>query len=814
LEILDLRAFNGPNIYIQGPAVLLEVKVYKWEYEQVGYLEKSIIKKFENYNRLNLLPIKTGVIIEDVNSFIERVLSLCLYIKTLVGDELGCGKCKHIGENEFYMVFTCSSTAIGNACGLLAIRIINSILKGTEIDLDCELRGIECLKSRYSYGPGMKAIIKEALDREIPVTEVPCEDVIRLGYGKHQRFITSSALEGNGIPKEIIRNEWLLRSILKEAGLPVVEWESCLSLEEILIHAKEMGYPIFLRSKSKKNLCSLQINSMQDIKVEYLKLRAYGDETIIEKPLYARSYQIVLIDKKVITVAENTSCDIDCAKTSYTDAKCGQGFYSKIYTVYIDPQNVRLAINASQAVKAHIALINLLLPDISRPLKKGSGAVSSISVSPEEIINVVDDVKSREKIASTILNLMFSSEGRPSMPIISVTGTNGKTTTVRMLGKILGLEGYRVGMTTTHGIHINDICIEAGDAAGPKSANRLLNNGEIDIAVLETARGGIIREGLAYDKADVAIFTNMTEDHVGQNGISTIEELLDAKALVIQEVKKDGTCILNADDGLLMKIKGKAGGKLILFGADPQNHYLKEHLCSGGCGVFRQGDNIFIQEGELKELIINVADIPATIDGGLIHNIYNSMAAIGAAYTLKIPYRTIVRALNAFSCDPRVNPGRFNIYELGGIKVILDFGHNIDGYRVTIEGLKSLKPGRLVGIIGIPGNRNNEEIRKVGKLCGKNFDRILIREDLDLRGRQPEEVADIILLGAIDAGMDRNSVEIVPDEQKALKKLLSEAQNGDVIAVFYDKIDPLEEIIKKYLKSEAFKKKRAILSPH
>lgn len=391
-----------------------------------------------------------------------------------------------------------------------------------------------------------------------------------------------------------------------------------------------------------------------------------------------------------------------------------------------------------------------------------------------------------------------------TIPIVSITGTNGKTTTTRMISRIIKNAGYTVGTTTTHGIYINDKCLEEGDTTGPKSARRILYHKEIDAAVLETARGGIIRDGLAYKKADVAVFTNLTEDHLGIDGINTMEELLYVKSLVIEAVKDDGACILNADDSWIMKVKEKANGKLVLFSLDESNPLLVEHINNRGWAVYKKGNSIFVAYNGIDKEVIKVSDIPATLNGGLKHNIYNSMAAIGACFSLKLPLEIICDALRTFSCDADVNPGRFNVFDMGEFKVVLDYGHNIDGYRVTIDGLKSLNSSRLVGIIGVPGDRRNEDIERIGRLSGNSFDKIIIKEDKDLRERKPFEVAKLLLKGVLEENVDKNNVVIIQSEVEALRNAIINAKNGDVIVVFFEKMEPLVELLKEYRKQDVY----------
>lgn len=384
------------------------------------------------------------------------------------------------------------------------------------------------------------------------------------------------------------------------------------------------------------------------------------------------------------------------------------------------------------------------------------------------------------------------------IPIISITGTNGKTTTARMTAGIMERYGYRVGLTTTHGIYINGRCVRKGDSAGPVSALRVLGDPEVEFAVLETAQGGIIRNGLAYDVADVAVFTNLTVDHLGSGGINTLEDLWKVKVKVVEGVKETGTCVLNADDPWVLKSMKRSRSNILLYSMNFSSSVIQNWINLGKNAIAAIGEDIFLFSNGRKKNIINISGIPATLNGALTHNIYNSMAAIGAALSAGADLRSIRSALSDFDTSPAVNPGRFNQYDLGKFKVVLDFGHNYDGYKVTFEGLRNLNPVRLTGIVGIPGNRRDIDMINIGKLAGCYLDRMIIREDIKLRGRLPYEAGNLIRSGALTAGMAEYAAEIIPDERKGLLKLLSEAQNGEIIVVFYDKIKPLVKIVELY----------------
>jgi cyanophycin synthetase len=383
-----------------------------------------------------------------------------------------------------------------------------------------------------------------------------------------------------------------------------------------------------------------------------------------------------------------------------------------------------------------------------------------------------------------------------NMPIIAITGTNGKTTTTRLIAYTISKAGFKVGMTTTDGIYINGECVLEGDTTGPYSANIVLTNNEVDIAVLETARGGIIRGGLAYELADVAVITNITDDHLGLNGIETLEDLADIKALVGEAVKTDGYVVINGDDFMSRSILNRFKSKLIVFSAHKDNEILDDNIKNGGYGIYIDEGNLCIQNKDMIIPLINIHDIGITIKGALKYNIQNAMAACGALIAFGIDSTIIKKALKDFQCNEELNPGRFNVFDIDGVITILDYGHNIDGYKSVLEGLAKIKHNNLIGVIGVPGDRLDRTTLQVGKISGSYFNKIFIKEDKDRRGRLPKEVAELLKKGVLDSGFSSNDVKIVLDESEALTEALDAANTGDIVIIFFDDYASILSLVK------------------
>jgi len=352
-------------------------------------------------------------------------------------------------------------------------------------------------------------------------------------------------------------------------------------------------------------------------------------------------------------------------------------------------------------------------------------------------------------------------------------------------------------MTSTSGVYIGDECVLRGDNTGPTSAGMVLSSKEVEVAVLETARGGIVRKGLGYDLADVGVITNIAEDHIGIDGMNTLEDLAFAKSLVIEAVKSEGYSVLNADDRFVRYFMERAKSDIILFSKKSNNPIVREHMQKGKKALYVEEDSIFIFNGKSSMALMNVSEIPITYGGIVECNIENSLAAASALYGLNLSVESIREGLATFRPDVESNPGRFNIMDMGNFKVMLDYSHNPAGYSEVMKFLDRIDAKRLVGIIGMPGDRDDSSIYKAGEICSKYFSKIYIKEDNDLRGREPGEVAAIFYDAVISNGSKKENVEIVYSEDRALEKAIMDAEPGDFIVMFYEDFERSVEVVER-----------------
>ena len=452
-------------------------------------------------------------------------------------------------------------------------------------------------------------------------------------------------------------------------------------------------------------------------------------------------------------------------------------------------ENIDYCIRAAKALGLDICGVDICTEDISIPIDKQNGIVMEVNAAPGIRMHHFPSQGKKRDVGKAIVDMLY--EGRPSnIPVISVTGTNGKTTTTRMIGHVLKMMGMNTGITSTDGIYINDKCIHKGDDSGFNSAKTLLLNRDVEAVVLETARGGLVRRGLAYDLADVAVITNITNDHLGLDGIDSMEDLMFVKSLVGEEVKENGYTVINADDKYSKRILDRISCEKIYFSKSKDNELIKENINNGKIAVFIEDNNICVINNHRKYLIMSIDELPISYNGILTYNIENAMAACAALVGLNIDYCMISKGFSDFMpCDD--NEGRFNMFEYYGRKVILDYGHNIEGYKAVLSCINKLKTkNKLIGVVGVPGDRQDNVIKEIGEICCEYLDEIIIKEDKDRRGRSIGEVSQLLKISMLKNSNKKN-VKVYLDEVDALEYAIKISKKDDIIIVFYENIEPL-----------------------
>ncbi len=787
---------------------------------------------------------------------------LIIAIQNRFGYFVKYGQTRQIGNtSKYYIVYEYSNEAFAVECGRRAIEIVEAFAEGNTVDLEQIMKDLKYIASDTDMGPSTKAIYTAAKRRGIPVNRIGDGSILRLGYGKYTRVVQASLTDGSScIAVDIASDKQMTKKLLTDNNIPVPYGVVVRTEQEAFEAAAKVGYPLVIKPIDSNQGKGVTVNicSEDKIKVAFSEARKYSKKVIVERFVCGRDYRVLVVGDKVCAVAERrpprvtgdglstiaqlvdyenanplrgedhekplTLIKLDDISLNYlktqgyspdTVLKPGQivnlrqngnistGGTAKNCTREIHPKNAQYALAAAKAMGLDIAGIDFSAQDISIPIDNNRGAIIEVNAAPGLRMHLHPSEGAPINVADAILDMMYPPNKPVSIPVAAVTGTNGKTTTTRLIRHTLSLMGYNVGMTSTSGIYVGDECVQKGDNTGPVSAEVILTNKEVDIAVLETARGGIVRRGLGYDLADVGVLINISDDHLGIDGINTIEDLAKTKALVVEAVKHDGYAVLNADDGMTPYILERTRSNVIMFGRGISNPVFKRHCKNPkNIAVFVRESFVWIQRNNKKIPLISLDDIPITFGGIVDCNIENSLAAISALIGLNIPLDVIVKGMSTFQPDMELNPGRFNIFDMGTFKVMIDYSHNIAGYSAVVKFMQRIKAKRLVGIIGMPGDRQDSNLKEVGELCANSFHKIYIKEDIDLRGRRRGEVADIFEQSIISAGAKRENVEIIYRETEALEKAMLDAQPGDLIALFYEEFEPAIHVINRFKKEQ------------
>lgn len=780
---------------------------------------------------------------------------IALELQTIAGSEVSRGLTRSTGEYGVYnVVYQYIQPDLGMEAGKLAIRFVNWLIHkdDPEFSFQEELEELILIAERLAYGPSTKALVEEAERRGIPVIRLdPSRSLVQMGYGIYQRRVWATvSSETSDIAVDIAGNKRLTNQLLHGVGIPVPRGAPVDTFEEALSVARQIGYPIVMKPMDGNHGRGVQINLLNDEDVaksfRYAQDESRSGQVMVESYITGRDYRILVIGGRMIACAERVPAHVigdgtrtigELIEITNSDPRRGIGHekvltripvnqsvtnllekngqtletvpaqgefvplqltgnmstggISRDRTNDIHPDNIEIAEQAAMIIGLDVAGIDIIADDIARPLKDQAGAICEVNAGPGFRMHTHPTEGEPQDVARPVLDTLFPEGTRSRIPITAVTGTNGKTTTCRMIAHIVKMAGKRVGLTTTDGIYIDGTQILKGDMSGPQSAQMVLQNPTVEHAVLETARGGIVRSGLGFDRCDVSVVTNVTGDHLGVGGVDTIEELAEVKAVVPAATWNDGYSVLNADDEWCLKMERRARGEIIYFSMDENNETIRIHLRSRGIAVFlrRQGETetICLAEGKRETTILNVLDIPATFEGRARVNVKNALAATAAAYASNVSMQAIRTGLRSFSTSFFHSPGRLNLLEAGGYRVIVDYCHNVPGMQELVDFVGRLKPTRSLAMISMPGDRRDEDIERFAALAARTFDEIVIREDYQLRGREPGEVAEIVRRSLAENGYPAERVSIVLNELEATDEVMRRATQDDLIVLLADR---------------------------
>jgi cyanophycin synthetase len=791
----------------------------------------------------------------DDGTWLGHVMEhIALELQAVIGVNVGFGKTRSAGAPGVYnVVYECEERATGIMAGEIALELIEHLVAQEDYPLAEKIQELRETNDRHALGPSTKAIVDAAKRRGIPHIRLDDWNLVQLGYGARQKKIQATiASTTSYIGVEIAGDKDLTKSILHFHGVPVPRGETCRTIEAALDIAHDVGWPVVVKplDASQGRGIATNIRSEAELRAAFEEAQQHRKTVVVEKHLEGSDYRLLVIGKKFVAAAQRipahvvgdgehsirqlieianedprrgeshekvlTKIKIDCATERLlamhgrtldsvpaagetiglkTTANLSTGGTAIDVTDRVHPANVELAERIACLVDLDIAGIDVVAPSVETPLDENGGGIVEVNAAPGFRMHLAPTEGEPRPVGEAVVDMLFPPGSESRIPIITITGTNGKTTTARLCAHIARQAGKCVGLTTTEGIYIRDRLVERGDTTGPQSAAVVLRDPSVNFAVLETARGGILRAGVGYDWSNAAVVTNIAEDHLGMRDIHTLEDLADVKAVTVGRVLPDGFAILNAEDAMTPLIRKRADCKLALFSLDPSNAAFRGHVAAKGLGATVENGWIVLYDKTLRFSVCEVTSVPITFGGKAKFNIANALAASLATYATRIPLFDITAGLMSFFQSGFTTPGRLNFVDFGEFRVLMDYAHNPAALAAFCELVRALPHNRLTAVFGLPGDRRDRDLRAAARIVASTFDRFIIREDHDLRGRAPGEVAALIHSALREGGVGEERVTERHDEAEALKLAIGEARPEDLIVLFVDKAEISQRLV-------------------
>ncbi len=787
------------------------------------------------------------------------------------GAHISRGKTRGAGApGRYNVIYGYWEEQVGVEAGKLAVRIVNHLVKSEPgFEFEPQLERLILLAERRAFGPSTQAIIDEAASRDIPWIRLNEQSLVQLGQGKYQQRIRATMTsKTSALAVDVAGDKKITNQLLAAAGLPVPRSEVVRTDDDAVAAARRIGFPVVTKPLDGNHGrgVGLDLQTERVVRTGFRRAlkESRGGRVVVESFVIGNDYRMLVIGGRMVAIAERVPAHVvgdgkhsveQLVETANQDPRRGIGHEKVLTRIKLDEaaeelvrrqgfaldevppkgetvklaatanmstggisidrtweaheDNIEIAEEAARVVGLDVAGIDFLAPDITQPVREAGGAIVEVNAAPGFRMHTHPTEGEPQYVAMHVVDLLFP-PGTPSrIPIVAVTGSNGKTTTTRMIAHIFRGMGRQVGVTSTDGIYIDERLVKRVDASGPKSAQMVLQNPRVDMAVFEVARGGILREGLGYGRNDVGVVLNVTGDHLGLKEIDTIEQLAAVKQVVVEAVPRNGYAVLNADDPLVLEMRRHCSGNVILFTMQDKHDLVERWVLRGRKAVVLEhgprGEMMVIKEGRRTMPIAWVHTLPATFDGRARMMVQNAMAAAAAAHAAGAHLHDIRQGLRSFTTSMYQAPGRLNLFEFDGVRVLIDYAHNAAGLemvgdfvdRMTSDAPVGGQPGTAswsanlrVAVVATAGDRRDEDMRELGRVAAKYFDDVIIREDRNPRGRAPGETAELILEGVREVqtsgGARAGSVEIVLDEMEAARRALDRSRPGDLVVLCVD----------------------------
>ena len=857
MRIVKLRALRGPNVYsVTHPKLVVLRLDLEAHDEQLTSAFPTLAGALAG-----ALSMDDGCRkeIERGAALTRLVEIIAVSLQSLAGMDVALSRSEATAEPGVWnIVFSYDEEEAGLYAGEKAVVMADALLKGeTSDDLkgDVErwIRVLREIREDSRYGPSTEALIAEAARRGIPYLRLNPGGLLQLGFGCHQQRISASITENTRIiAVDLACDKFATKQLLEEMSMPVPKGRTVTSESELARALEEVGFPVAIKplDANQGKGITVNVNTLADAEGAFRKAQAYSIDVIVEQSLSGPDFRALVVNNKLVAVARREPAHVDgdgkrtiaelvaavnrdprrgfghenvltrielddaslrlLAKRDLTpDSVLGEGEYCALKTTAnlstggtatdvtndVHPYNVFLFERIAHFIGLDVGGIDVVAPDLSTPLNQNGGGVVEVNAAPGLRMHLAPSFGTPRNVAEPIIDMLFPPGTPHRIPILALTGTNGKTTTTRLLAHLIKNTGKTVGYTTTDGIYVNNYVASTGDTTGPRSAQVVLKDPEVEVAVLETARGGLLRSGLGFDYCDIGVVTNVAADHLGLGDVHTLEELARVKSVVAESARR--YAVLNADDDLVYRISESVRAKVALFSMQADNPRIEGHINRDGIACVLRDGWVVIQKGRWRLPVERAIDIPLTYSGRAAFNIQNVLAATLAAYCHGLTLDEIRVGLTTFTPSVAQTPGRLNLLDLGEFTALIDYAHNPAGMNALGKFLEKYPASRKTAVGGGTGDRRDEDLLELGELTARMFDRVVVREEADLRGRELGVTADLVIEGMkkVDPNFD---YERILDSEEAIRYALDHAQKDELVAILSGDIDESLRIVGEY----------------
>ncbi len=853
MEVSRIRALRGPNLWSRHTAIEAIVSCTESE------CDIDSIPGYEPRLR-NLFP-EMGFLETDGHqgsiSMAQALELAALGLQACAGCPVTFSRTATTLEKGVYQVVVeYTEEKVGRLAFELAMELIAAAAseEGT-FDLAGALARLQELDEDVRLGPSTGAIVQAAVARGIPYRRLTEGSLVQFGWGSKQRRIQAAETDlTSAVAEAIAQDKELTKTLLRAAGVPVPLGRSVRDADDAWLAAREIGGLVVVKPRdgNQGKGVAVKLRTKEEVQAAFKVAYEISDDVMVERYLPGHDYRFLVIGDKLIAAARREPPLVigngkdtirQLVERVNADPRRGTGHATSLTKIRFDeiaiatlekqgfnadsvppkgkrvilrnnanlstggtatdvtddvhPEVAERAIAAAKNIGLDICGVDVVCENVLEPLEAQSGGIVECNAAPGLRMHLQPSYGKGRPVGEAIIANMFKPGEDGRIPVVAVAGTNGKTTTVRLTAHLLGVAGNTVGMTNSDGVYVGKRRIDTGDCSGPRSARNILLHPDVDAAVFETARGGVLREGLAFDRCDVAVVTNIgMGDHLGLSYISTVEDLAVVKRVIVQNVAPHGTAVLNAADPMVVKMAGACPGAVMFFAADPANHVLATHRAQGRKVVFVDGGDIVAFEGSEK-FRVSLAGIPITRNGTISFQIENAMASLGAGWALGLDVETIRKGMATFVNDAATAPGRFNVFDYKGATLIADYGHNPDAILALVQAIESMPAKRRSVVISGAGDRRDEDIREQTRILGKVFDDVVLYQDECQRGRADGEVLALLRQGLEGAPRTRDVCEI-RGEFLAIDSALAKLGDGDLCLILIDQVEEaLEHIAKR-----------------